>query len=163
MVAELRKGLGGGDPDADGKADPFPESRLQFPPDRRVGLAFDSRQVEKGLVDRIGFVHRTEPRDNFVKARGHGVVELVVRREHRDVVFLTEIPNLEVGGAPLDPERFGVLRERDDAAVVVRENAHGPVAQFRIEDPLHAGVGRIDVRVQNDAARWRKIHVRPLL
>lgn len=89
----------------------------------------------------------SEPLEDLHHTAAHIAVQLVVRRDRRNVEALRVRAQLEPGLAEVEAESFRFLGCRDHHAVVIAQNDERPTLQRRVKDPLKGGVGGVDVDV----------------
>ena len=107
----------------------------------------DAGEVAEDFVDRIRLHAWHHVGDGALKASGHRLIELVIGREHRNALGYAKAAHFEVRCAALQTQRFGFLRERNDAAVVVAQDHNGLFAKFGTENTLCAAIEGITVNM----------------
>ena len=96
----------------------------------------DALQVEEGLVDGIDLGGGTEAAERLLHPLRHIAVEGVIAGKYSHMVSLDEGLQLEVGVSHLDAESFRLIRTRNHASVVVRQNDDWLPVELRPEHPL---------------------------
>jgi hypothetical protein len=81
-------------------------------------------------------------------------VEIIVRREHGDIVLMNDRACLEIWNAHGDAEFLGFITARDYASVVVAEYHNGTVAEFGHEQPFTGAVKTVAIDDGFHVSEW---------
>ena len=154
MVGDLGEGLGLGETDAAGNADPLENLRPDTPAVFHEVAELGRRRVDERLVDGI-LLDLDRPFAQYLDDAPRNVsVQLVVGRTE-DQIAPRNLPVLQlvVGCTSGDAQRLELRRHGDAAPVVIREDGDRLAVELRVHDPLtrHIEVVAVD---KPDHSRW---------
>jgi hypothetical protein len=140
VVRHLGERFSHGDADRDRDTGPLQHALPQQACLRFKSGWFEVAETEESLVDRVELEIGCGLGKDTHHARAHVAIERVVARAHAQNILADALAHHMPRLAHYDAERFGLVRARDHAAVVVGEHDQRHATQLRLKHALATGV-----------------------